>query len=61
MTCREILLCSGERKELLKMIHVSYPTINAALKSKTKTIPAFKIHEAVLERGGREMKENNDR
>jgi len=58
MTKKEILLDNGDRKKLLKMFNVTYPTVSAALKYKTKTLLAHKIREAAVEMGGRKVIES---
>lgn len=58
MARREILLDNGDRKKLLKMFNVTYPTVNSALKFKSKTLLAYKIREAAIQMGGREVIDN---
>ena len=49
---KEILVNNGDRKELRRLLNVSYPTIRMALQYKSKTALAHKIRETAIKRGG---------
>jgi len=50
---KEILLDGGKRKNIIKSLNTTYPTIRYALKFKGNTPIALRIREAALKNGGR--------
>jgi len=51
-TYREIKISHGQRKELIKLFNISYPTLRMALKFETDKKKAIQIREYALAHGG---------
>jgi hypothetical protein len=58
---KQIILGHSKKKEIMKIINVTYPTIRAALKYKSDSTLAFKIRKLALELGGVEMSAEKER
>lgn len=56
------ILCDlGERKAIMKLLNVSYPTISSALAGKTRTKKALRIRALALKRGAVEIASQNNK
>lgn len=51
-----ILVELGEKKTIMKLLNVSYPTISSALAGKTRTKKALRIRALALKRGAVEVR-----
>ena len=50
---KEILLAGGKRKNIIKSLNTTYPTIREALRFKSNTEISQKIRKIAIENGGK--------